>query len=72
MKPTQATTESELKVIRWFLLVFGVCALLLIGITWANRIQECQAKCELKGFDEGKVSFRGGGRFNQGVYCKCA
>ena len=71
MKPTQATTEGERRVLRWFFLILGVCALLYLGTTWWSRLQECQAECVFKGSTEGKVRFRGGGRFSQGTYCEC-
>jgi hypothetical protein len=71
MKPTQEMTEGERSVLRWFFTILGICFLLYLSFTWWSKIQECQAECVLKGYTEGEVRFRSGGRFNQGTYCEC-
>jgi heat shock protein HslJ len=71
MQPTKAPTEGERKVIRWVFASLAIIAMIYLALTWWYRIQNCSDSCVSKGFTEGEVHFKGGGRFNLGTYCEC-
>lgn len=72
MGPSQPTTETERRVLRWFLLVLAVISVAYLTVTWWSKSRDCQTQCIAKGLGDGALRFNGGGRFNLGTYCECA
>jgi hypothetical protein len=71
VRPAQPPTESESKVLRWLLIVAGVSCVIGIAVTWWSTSRECQRQCVAEGASRGVLHFRGGGRLNLGVDCRC-
>jgi hypothetical protein len=71
VRPVEAPTEGEGKVLRWLLIVIGVVCVVGIAATWWSRSRECQRQCVAEGASRGALQFRGGGRFNLGADCRC-
>ena len=71
MRPAEAPTAGESKVLRWLLIVVGACSVIGIAVTWSSASRECQRQCVAEAASRGVLHFRGGGRFNLGVDCRC-
>jgi hypothetical protein len=71
MKPAEPPPDAESKILRWLMLVFGVASAVGIVATWWNTGRECQMQCVAEGASRGVLYFRGGGRFNMGMQCRC-
>jgi hypothetical protein len=71
MRPAEPPIDAESKILRWLMLVFGVASVVDIVATWWSTSRECQMQCVAEGASRGGLHFRGGGRFNTGVQCRC-
>ena len=71
MTPIPSTNDAERKVLRWLMLVCGVASVVGIAVVWWSSSRQCQAQCVAEGATAGVLDFRGGGRLNMGVQCRC-
>ena len=67
----QPATEGEARVIRWFLVVFLMIAVIGIGLTWFNKARACSAQCVASGQGTGDLKLVGGNRISLGTTCEC-
>ena len=71
MGPTQPTTETEWKVIRWTFVPAAIAALVFLAFSYAERRSECAVKCRDQGATTWELRLNSGGRFNLGTHCTC-
>jgi hypothetical protein len=66
------SSPAERRVLRWFLLVLGLAAAVLIGATWWSKSRACAQHCAHEGYAQGSLQFTGGGRIMMSTRCACS
>ena len=71
MKPTQATTTGERRVLRGLIYASAIVTIFFIAYVWWGKARACTNMCHATGAIAGVLKFNSGGRLNLGTACEC-